>query len=381
MRVGIDARPLGMSATGIGAYIINLVEYLLEQARVECILFADKKLKHEFKTNSRIKFVVFPAKHRVVWEQLLLPGHISSEELDLYHATWNYGLPLRLGCPAVLTIHDVIPLVVPGHFHSLKDKIVYQCIYRMSLELSTRKAGRIIADSQNSKDDIHKLLRVPLLKIEVIPPGLGSLYRHAPEAAHVEKCKSRYGLSDPYIIYTGGLDRRKNIQMLLAAFHRTLSSYGKELFLVLTGEKNFLFPEIRAKVEGLGLEGRVVFTGYVPNEDMPLLLTGASMLAYLSLYEGFGFPPLEAMACGTPVVASNTSSLPEIVGDAGILVDPHSEEDISSAMLRVLEDEKLRRELIAKGLERAQLFKAEDNAKRTLSVYKEVLAQSPQTPL
>lgn len=377
MRVGIDARPLAMSTTGIGAYIVNLVSYLVEQNDVGCVLFTDKKLKYEFGPNSRIKFAVFSAKHRVVWEQLLLPNRILQEGLDLYHATWNYGLPLRLACPAIQAIHDLIPLVVPGYFRSWKDKIVNQLVYKMSLKLSARKAKRIITDSQNSKNDVHKLLRAPLSKIEVIPLGLSSLYGTMPDTTLVEKCRSKYKLNEDYIIYTGGFDRRKNIETLLKAFHQVLGLCNKELLLVLTGEKNFLYPKVKTKAKELGLGEHVVFTGYVPNEDLPLLLRGSCMLVYPSLYEGFGLPSLEAMACGTPVVTSDTSSLPEVIGDAGILVNPRSAEDISSAILRVLSDEKLRAELAAKGLKRAQLFRAEDNAKRTLAVYREILDNLP----
>lgn len=376
MKIGIDARPLAMTKTGIGACIVSLVEYLLKQEDIECILFTDRELKYKFESHSNVKVEAFSASRRVIWEQLLLPGRINRQKLDLYHATWNYGLPARLSRPAVLTVHDLIPLVLSDYFPSWRDRVFYQSVYRWSLEISVRKAQVILADSENSKKDIHALLRVPLSRIKVVPQGLSRIYDSPPSRALIEQSLGEYALTGDYVIYTGGFDRRKNIDRLLEAFAQVLRSHKRKLRLVLTGEKNFLCPQIERKGKELGIEDRMVFVGYVSDEDMPLLIAGARMLVYPSLYEGFGFPPLEAMACGTPVIASNISTIPEIVGDAGILVDPHSVEEMSDAMLRLLEDEELRRKLATRGLKRAQLFKAEDNAKRTLAVYRELLASS-----
>jgi glycosyltransferase involved in cell wall biosynthesis len=370
-----------MSGAGIGAYIVNLVDYLVIQEDFECVLFTDKKLRHEFAPTPRLKVAVIPAAYRTLWEQFLLPTHISKEKLDLYHATWNYGLPVMTDCPSVLTIHDLIPLVLPEFFSSLKDRVFYRSVYKMSLSVSVRRARRILTDSESSKRDICRILGIPPSKIEAVPLGLRSLFSRPPTEEAVKECRSKYGLESEYVIYTGGFDRRKNIPALLAAFREVMRSRNGTFSLVLTGGRNFLCAEIEAKAQELGVDEHVVFTGHVPDEDMPALLRGAKALVYPSLYEGFGFPPLEAMACGTPVIASNVSAIPEIVADAGILVDPRSVKEITDAMITVLKDEELLRKLSARGLKRAQLFKAEDNARRTLAVYKAVLAQSPQTSL
>jgi len=373
LRVGIDARPLSINVTGVGLNIINLVNYLTTQDDIECVLFSDKDLKYKFSSDLKIKIIIFSARRRFIWEQLYLPKHIFQQRIDLYHATWNYGIPVRLNCPALLTIHDLIPLILPGYFSSLKEKLIYKSVYLASIIFSAHKAKKIIADSENSKNDIVRLLKVARKKIEVIPIGFNPIYRPIKDARLIEECKIKYGIKGDYIIYVGGFDNRKNIGGLLKAFRLLKDLVRDDLQLVITGEWNFLYPKTKQVALELQIENDTIFTDYVPDEDMPILISGAKMLVYPSFYEGFGLPPLEAMACGTPVITSNVSSLPEVVGDAGILIDPYSIDEITQAMLKLLKDNLLRERLIKKGLERSTNFSWQENARKTLAIYREVI--------
>ena len=219
----------------------------------------------------------------------------------------------------------------------------------------------MIAISQATKDDLVAHYGVPKEKIPVVYHGVEPRFRPTPDPA----VPARYGLPSRYFLYLGTLQPRKNLERLLQAYAQ-LS--GDVPALVLAGAKGWYFERIAAAIAALGLGERVFLPGYVPDEDVPALLTGALALVFPSLYEGFGLPVLEAMACGTPVVTANTSSLPEVVGEAGLLVDPLRVDEIAAAMQRLLADEALRAELSRRGLERAGLFSWDRCARETLAV-------------
>lgn len=230
----------------------------------------------------------------------------------------------------------------------------------------------MIAASESTKKDAVRLCGLDEAKIKVIYHGVSPRFRPAgPEA--VSAVRQRYGLPDRFVLSLGTIEPRKNLTSLLEVWH-ALSSGGVPPKLVIAGSKGWLYAPFFSKLRELGLEDQVLFTGYVPEEDLPAVYSAAELFVYPSLYEGFGFPVLEAMACGAPVITSNTSSLPEVAGQAALLVDPTSLEELSAAIGRVLENQELRNQLRARGLEQAARFSWERTARETLSVYESLRA-------
>jgi glycosyltransferase involved in cell wall biosynthesis len=290
---------------------------------------------------------------RLSWEMLrhapdvlFVPAHV----VPLVH-------PRR----TVVTIHDLgylhVPEAHPGRSRRYLD---------WSTRWSARAARTVIAVSGATKDDLVRTLHVPAEKIAVVHHGVRADLHRPPETA-IAATLARLTIPRPYILFLGTVQPRKNLQRLIRAFGRVVAA-GLPHALAIAGRLGWLTEPIQAEVAGQGLTERVHFTGYVPDNDLPVLYAGADLFAFPSLYEGFGMPALEAMACGVPVVASNTTSLPEIVGDAGVLVDPLDEVAIADALIAVLRDDTLRARLIAAGTERAAQFSWERCARETLSV-------------
>ncbi len=300
---------------------------------------------------------------RILWEQTALPLALLRCRADLLHGP-AYVLPFLCPCPAVLTVHDLSFLTVPTAFRRSN---------RLYLSLSTRRAvrqaQRIIAVSAHTKRDLVRLLGVPPEKITVVHHGLEhEVFRPLP-AETVAAFKRQRGLPEEYILFVGTLEPRKNIPTLIRAFARLKREGNWPHKLVIAGGRGWLFEEIFALVERLGLRAEVLFPGYIPFAEQPLWYNGAAAFVYPSLYEGFGLPVLEAMACGTPVIAANASALPEVVGEGGLLVPPCDERALAWALAEVLADADRRAELARRGRERAQQFTWPAAARATLAVY------------
>jgi glycosyltransferase involved in cell wall biosynthesis len=230
----------------------------------------------------------------------------------------------------------------------------------------------IIADSQNTKNDCIKYLGIPEEKIKVIYLAPDSIYQPINNKQEIREqvCK-KYNIEFPFILYTGTLEKRKNIPILIKAFYK-LKKMGISHKLLIVGKKGWKYDDIFKTIKTLNLQKDIMFTGYVPKEDLVKFYNLADLFVYPSLYEGFGLPPLEAMACGCPVITSNTSSLPEVVKDAGIMFNPYCVDELVKIMYEVLIDESLRIELSRKGLERAKLFNWRKTAEETWKVYEGV---------
>ena len=269
----------------------------------------------------------------------------------------------------VVTVHDVFAWSCPGN-STLLDTL----IYRYWLPGILPRVDAVITDSQASKADIVRYLKVNPAKITVIPLAADAAYRPVGEREVARVCEA-YGLPEGYLLYVGSVTRRKNLCHLLQGYAQ-LKEIGLRHPLVVVGASGWRSTEVARTVEALDLKDTVVFTGYVPDADLPALYTGAELFVFPSLYEGFGLPPLEAMACGTPVITSNVSSLPEVVGDAALTVDPYDVEVIAEAMRQILTDADLREGMRQRGLERAKQFSWERTARETVDVYRKVLGQS-----
>ena len=365
MLIGIDAsRSVAEKRTGTENYSLNLIRHLLASGGEHRYrLYFNRPPSRELRiTSYELRIMPFPR----LWTHLRLSWEIARRPPDLLFVPAHI-LPIVHPRRSVVTIHDLGYLYYP-QAHRLLD--------RLYLDLSTRynahAAAHLIADSSATKRDLIERYGSKPDKISVVYPGYDeTTFRPVRDEEAIEIIKARYGITDDYILFVGTLQPRKNLTRLIEAFSN-LQSQISNLQLVIAGKKGWLYEDIFRQVEELGLEGKVVFTDYVPEGDLPALLSGARLFVFPSLYEGFGLPVLEAMACGTPVVCSNTSSLPEVAGNAALLVDPLDVEELAAAMERVLGDEELRAGLIERGFEQTRRFSWEKCARETLSVLESV---------
>jgi len=280
-------------------------------------------------------------------------------DADVVHVPW-VAAPPHGRVPLVVTVLDLVFLLFPEY---LNRKTRWMA--RMGLHRARRQASAFISISQHTADDLMRLTGLPNQKIHVIPLAAEAYFRPVPDA----QIRERYKLDAPFVLYVGTLEPRKNLITLVRAF-AALDYPG--LKLVLAGKKGWMCQDLFTAVEKLGLTERVVFTGFVPDADLPALFSAAQVFAYPSLYEGFGLPVLEAMQCGTPVITTNVSSLPEMAGDAALLVAPDDVRGLTNALRRVLMEPGLREELRGRGLERSRCFSWRKTAERTAEVYRQV---------
>jgi glycosyltransferase involved in cell wall biosynthesis len=282
---------------------------------------------------------------------------------DIFHATDHILPPLR-HAQSVFTLYDLTVRLSPASHLPLN-----RWYSTLMLPIFMRQAKAIIAISEQTRRDAVQWLPALAPKIQVIYPGVNARFRPVTDPEALARVRAKYTLPAAFLLYVGTLEPRKNIPTLLEAYHGLCATLPEAPPLVLAGRKGWLYEPIFRRVTALGLEARVKFTDWVADEDLPALLTAASVFVYPSLYEGFGLPPLEAMACGTPVICSNTSSLPEVVGQSGLLVDPQDIASLAEAMRRLLTDAQLHAELSARGQTQAQAFTWERTARQTLDLY------------
>jgi len=306
---------------------------------------------------------------RAAWMQAVLPGALKHVHPDLCHFT-NYLAPLSVSCPYVVTVYDMTLYIMPK-YHRFKKLV----LDRTLIPMVARRADAILTISKSARADIVRFLRVPAEKVKVVTGAASPDFAPVDDPTRLDEVRVRYGLCGPFILYVGTIEPRKNLVRLMQALAR-LKKMGLPHKLAVVGQPGWQCAPIFAEVERLGLKRDVVFTGYVPFEDLPALYSAAESMAFPSLYEGFGLPVVEAMACGTPVVTSNTSSLSEVADGAALLVDPLSVDEIADALHRLHTNEALREELSDLGRERAQNYTWEESARSALRVYEEVAAGS-----
>jgi glycosyltransferase involved in cell wall biosynthesis len=370
VRIAIDARKL--HDFGIGTYVRNVLRVLARiDAENEYILLcrqADCETVQALGDNFRA--VVEPSANYSVAEQIRVPLALRRAGAEVFHAP-HYVLPPWLPCPAVVTIHDCIHLVFPEY---LPNKLAY--VYaRTFMTIAARRSARVLTVSEASKRDILRFFHVPSSKVEVVYNALDPRFDNPPEPEDVVRVRQRYQLDDPFLLYAGNIKPHKNVDRVIEAFARLKKRGFERLKLVIIGDEISKSPELRRAVHRHQLHKHVRFLGFVSDATLAILYRLADVFVFPSLYEGFGLPPLEAMASGTPVVTSNVSSLPEVVGDAALLVDPQDAEAIAAATERILTDGELRRTLVQKGLGRVHEFSWERSVRRIRDVYLEVGAQ------
>lgn len=377
MQIALDARIAHYTSAGIGQYAIHLAQALarLDSAN-SYVLLQHRKDRRPLVEGPHVQrqSLYTPSHHRL--EQEMLAAEIKLRpamrrlNIDLWHST-DFIPPLHVrGFKSVITVHDLAFLRWP-HFLTADSARYYG-----QVDAAVERADHIIAVSESTKDDLVKLLGAPRDKITVVHEAADPVYRPMPRAEALASLRGKYPLPDEFILFVSTIEPRKNIVTLLHAYRRLLDSYKVSAGLVLAGATGWLSDQIFDAVEQLDLQRHVTFLGRVQNGDLAYLYNLALCLAHPAYYEGFGLTPLEAMSCGTPVVVSNVSSLPEVVGDAALLIDPNSDEELAVALHRLLMDDALRASLRAKGLARARTFSWERAAEETLAVYRRTCNQT-----
>jgi len=369
VRIGIDARKL--HDFGIGTYIRNLLRELanIDRNTEYVLLTRPTDMTVAASLGENFRAVADRSGHYSIAEQLSIPIAARREGIQLFHAP-HYVLPALTPSKTVVTIHDCIHLMFPEY---LRNRLGY-AYARTSLYTAAHKADRIFTVSEQSKRDILKFFNVPPEKIVVTPNAIDDRFSTPPSEEHVINTRERYQLSHSYLLYVGNIKPHKNLERLIEAFHLVRAQGRSELELIIIGDEISKLQSLRRAVHKYDMHRYVRFLGYVPDKTLAVLYRLASVFVFPSLYEGFGLPPLEAMASGTPVVTSNLSSLPEVVGDAAVLVDPYSAESIAEGILTVLRSTHLRGELSKRGLERVKAFSWARSVQRVREVYGEVLS-------
>ena len=366
-RIALDLRRI--KNPGIGRYMKCLVESLLARGPKHHYLLIMLRGTEEMisvTANCAEKLPV-NLKYYSLREQIELPGLLRTHGADLLHSP-HFMLPLRCPCPAVTTIHDVIYLACKEDLHSWIGRLYY----KKMMAASVRSADRIITDSKFSQQDIIHYLNADPAKIDVIYPAVAAEFLQATDEERLQRVRSRYGIGGKFVLYTGIFKPRKNHAGLFRAF-KHLSSAVRDAQLVIAGPADESQAALRNLARELGIGEKVAFTGFVEEADLPTLYSAAHIYACPSLYEGFGFTVLEAMACGVPVVCSPETSLPEVAGDAALYADARNPEQFGGALARLWNDHDLRNSMMKKGFENVRRFSWERTAEQTLAIYDQVL--------
>ncbi len=363
MRIAFDLRRI--KNPGIGRYMKCLAEAVVEQApQHEYLLILPPDAAQAVTVDSdRAEKLLSSIPYYSVREQVSLPLILQRQRIDVFHSP-HFNLPLIRPCATVVTIHDVIYLACKGDMRSAVGRLYYHGM----MAASVRLADRVLTDSEYSKSDIVRHLNADPQKIEVIYPGVDPRFRPVQDKATIESVLSKYRVDDNYILYTGIYKPRKNHAGLLRAFHEFLKS-GYKAKLVIAGPMGDGEENLQTMAVQLGIAERVVFAGFVAECDLPALYSAARVYACPSLYEGFGFTVLEAMACGVPVVCSRTTSLPEVAGDAALYADAQHPRQFADALGRAFSGTELRGKLIEKGRQNSLQFRWDGAARNALAAY------------
>lgn len=376
MRIAIDARGINWyRGTGIGTYTDKTLRYLLKMDKGNYYHIYWSGDNYEEFEGENSKILMASKKHHRFFEQNYFPQNVINENIDIYHIPQNgVGISDNMTCKKIATIHDLIPYIMPetvGKGYLLKflkevPKVIELC-------------DAIITVSEWSKQDILKFFPIDKDKVFVTPLAAEDKYRPLDKNYCRELMTEQYNIKGPFILYIGGFSPRKNVKSLISAFSKIYKDLGEDYSLVIVGATKDQAQYLSELSNNLELASKIIFTGYAPEEHLPLLYNACDVFVYPSLYEGFGLPPLEAMSCGTPVITSNLTSIPEVVGDAGILINPYNEEDLMEAIKKMLTDEDLRHFYSERGLKRSESFNWRKTAELTLDVYKKVYEMPPAT--
>jgi glycosyltransferase involved in cell wall biosynthesis len=369
VRIAIDAHSVGTGLGGNESYATNLIEALAEIDSVNAYtLYVTRREAVErfsdrwpnFSVRSTLPHTPF------IRIPLTLSAELRRNPVDVLHV--QFTAPPFSPCPVVVSIHDLSFEHLPQTFKWRSRKQL-----RITVRSSARKAAQVIALSEHARNDIIETYGVKPERVSVILLAAAAHFRPVRKEQELQRVRQTYGIEGDYILSVGAIQPRKNLSRLVAAYSRLrpIGPKGNLPKLVLVGKCGWLYDETLRSIKELEASDSVVLTGYVPESDLPALYSGALAFVYPSYFEGFGLPPLEAMQCGTPVIVGNKTSLPEVVGNAGVLVDPYDVDAIAAAIEKVIGDSDFREQLRVKGLDRASLFNWQKTALETLTVYRQ----------
>jgi glycosyltransferase involved in cell wall biosynthesis len=367
LRIAIDAHSVGTGLGGNESYATNLIEALAETDKENRYsLYVTRREAVERFSNRWPNFDVRATLPHtpLIRIPLILSAELRRSPVDVLHV--QFTSPPFSPCPVVVSIHDLSFEHLPQTFKWRSRKQL-----RITVRRSAREASQVIALSEHTRKDIISTYCIPPEKVTVIPLAAAAHFRPIRNDEELQRVRQTYGIEGEYILSVGAIQPRKNLSRLVAAYSRLrrATPEGNLPKLVLAGKCAWLYEETLRTIKELQVSDSVILTGYVPESDLPVLYSGALCFVYPSYFEGFGLPPLEAMKCGVPVIVGNRTSLPEVVGDAAILVDPFDADAIAGAMDKLISDSNLRAELAARGLARAKLFDWRETARQTLTVY------------
>ncbi len=373
MRIGIDATALPPEPFGAGNYIIQLVRTLASlDTGDEWVVFAQKHAQDLISVpeDSHLEWKIIPDQdpaRRLIWEQAAFPTMIQNSRIELLHSL-HYTRPWHLPCASVVTFHDMTFFLYP-QLHTLAKRLFFPRMIRFS----ARHADALIAVSEQTRRDAIRILHIPPEKITGIPLGIHLDFHPILDQTALDACREKYHLPQSFILFVGQVEPRKNLPVLFEAYHQ-LIQHSSPPPLVIAGRMGWGVEAILAPVKRLGLEDKVIFTGYVAGSDLPLVYNLAEFFVYPSRYEGFGFPPLEAMACGIPTITSAVSAMPDHVGQAAILVEPNNPQALSTAMFDLLAQPETRQRLAKAGPQQVARFSWMETARQTRALYQKVLS-------
>ncbi len=360
----LDARTATDHFPGIGRYVVNLARALKQVAPER-----DLTLLRDPSASSRLALpdlptIDCPASPFSLQQQWHVRQIVRKTCAALYHSPY-YLMPYRLAVPTVFTCHDLIPLIYPRYF-SAAQRLIYRFTHRLALNT----AQVTIVVSQSTKNDVRRFFHVNPDRLVVIPEGVDEHFKPS-SRAEIDQVRQKYALPDRYMLYFGSNKPHKNLLRLVEAFVRSnFQTPTSNIHLVIAGHWDARYPEAKQLVEKLNLPDHVRFIGQIDDIDLPALYSGAELFVLPSEYEGFGLPVLEAMACDTPVLCSSTSSLPEVVGECGVMFDPTNVDAIAESIERALADRALREHLREQGHRRAAQFTWQRTADQTWQVYR-----------
>lgn len=371
MRIAVNGWFADRPNTGSGQYTIELARHLAPLvSAIDVVVPADSARAVSGQLGGAARLTIHPVplptgKHlgKLWFEQVGFPVAARRLRAEVAHVPY-FGSGLWCPVPTVVTVHDVIMLILPVH-----REAVHVRQYTRLVGAGARRAKRVLCDSECTRRDVAAHVGVRPARLEVVPLAVGDRYRAGATPAELAEMRGHYGLDDRTVLYVGGLDWRKNLETLVRAISLTRSGAK----LAIAGKphtaNSLVFPDVRPEIARLGLQDRIAWIGFVPEADKVALYAAARAFAFPSRYEGFGLTPLEAMAAGAPVVCSNAASLPEVVGDAAVLVDPDDAAGFAGAIDRLLTDAELRDDLVTRGKRRAAAFTWERTAEMTLAAY------------
>jgi len=374
MRIAIDAR-MGDTSGGIEVYIIELISHLADiDKNNQYFVIVNKHGDGSFvpsTDNLTILVSSITRRHyflKDLWSLFFLPFLLKTSNIDIYFNP-RYVLPIFKGnIKMVVTMHDMIAFLYPEIWPGISGFRI-----RKYIKLSTQRADAILTISNWAKKDIVRILDVPKDKIKVIYNGINKkLFKPIPGLSLQRLVKRKYAIRKKFILTVGPLGARKNHHRLIDAYSILPKCIREDYQLIVTGEKKGTYNNLLKKVRKTCPADDIVFTGFIPEKEMPMVINAASLFIFPSLYEGFGIPLLEAMACGTPILASNISSIPEVAGDAALLFDPYNINEMANAIDKAINDKDLRQKLVRKGFKQIKKYSWENTAKEILGVFEEV---------